>query len=584
MSWFKSPEMYRLFNLDTHISVISDVKDILEKLYGDSVQITNWSISGDRWVFGFPYVNVKHITQRSWKNINPEMIAAFQKEYDSYLSQFDGFIVTHTPVFAMLYEKYNKPIIMVNSCRYNQPFCWNADFQSQFNFDAALRRMVEKNQLFAISNNKADQEYLKLGAGIESTLIPSLCAYTKVKYNPSNTKDVAITYGYREKYPPSDKVLNKRNGSTWKDIYSNTVIIHPAYEASTMSISEQYTAGVPMLLPSKEYYTRLAEEGDNPLRSIYMTQCHDDLYDAFEPTFDPQFWIDRADYYDQENMPYLYYYDSPEDAIQKAECFKEDLEIFEKRMKFIEQRQQKILSQWDVIFKSAFKNPPQQKLECVWDEPDKNGFYSCSKEQVGQINKGSLIGDMIYNLVQDSTCKTFLEIGTWNGMGSTKCIVNGLKQRAKTYPYNFWSLECNSEKSAGARKLYENEANINILNEVLFNTLPSDIYEKFPILNENADFRKWLAVDIKNMSDKPLFLERTDLPEVFDFVFLDGGEFTTYYDFMLLKDRFKTIMIDDINTQKGPLIRKYLLDNPDKYQIVMEHNERNGFLIARSTT
>jgi hypothetical protein len=570
--------MYKLFNLDAHISVISDVKDIFQKLYGDKVEITNWSISGDRWVFGFPYVNVKHITQRSWRNITPDAIAAFQKEYDTYLSEFDGFIVTHTPVFALLFEKYNKPIIMVNSCRYNQPYCWNNDFQGQNELNVALRRMVDAKQLFAVSNNKADQEYMHLGAGIESILIPSLCAYTNVKYDPSSTKETAITYGYRDKYPPSDKVLNKRNGSTWKDIYSNKVIIHPAYEASTMSISEQYTAGVPMLLPSKAYYTRLADEGEKPLRSIYMTQCHDDLYDAFEPTFDLQFWIDRADYYDDENMPYLYYYDSPEDAIAKAEGFKEDPEIFEKRMKFIEQRQQKILAQWDQIFKSAFKNPPAKRTAAIWDEPDKKGFNDCSMSKIGQINQGTLIGDLIHNFAQDSSATTFLEVGTWNGMGSTKCIIEGLKKRQT--PYKFWSLECNSEKSEIARKLYKID-NVHILNEVLYNKMPEDIMENFPVLKENPDFLHWLNVDIKNMSDKPLFLERQGLPEIFDFVLLDGGEFTTYNEFMLLKDRFRTIVIDDINTHKGPLIKKFLTENDDKYKIIIEHPERNGFLIAR---
>ena len=572
----------RLFNLDAHISVISDVKDIFQRLYGDTVQITNWSISGDRWVFGFPYVNVKHVTQRSWKNINQEMIAAFQSEYDTYLSQFDGFIVTHTPVFTQLFEKYNKPIIMVNSCRYNQPFCWSNNFQEQYRLNEALKRMASKGQLFAISNNKGDQEYLRLGTGLSSTWIPSLCAYTNVKHDPATAKDVAITYGYREKYPACENVLNKRNGSTWKEIYSNKVIIHPAYEASTMSISEQYTAGVPLLLPSKEYYLRLADEGECPLKSIYMTQCADDMYDAMEPTFDIQFWLDRADYYDQENMPYVYYYDSPEDAIAKAANFKEDPAIRAKRDQHIAERQARILAQWDTIFKSAFPTPPTSPVKSMWDEPDKVGFQKCSAAKVGQINQGTLIGDMIFNLVQDSDAKTFLEVGTWNGLGSTRCFVNGLKKRTK--PYMFWSLECNAEKSAVAKKLYENETNIHILNEVIFNDMPSDIYEKFPVLQTNTEFKHWLQVDIKNMSDKPRFLERSDLPEVFDIILLDGGEFTTYYEFMLLKDRFKTIIIDDINTHKGPLIKKFLQENSDTYKIIMEHPERNGFLVARRTT
>ena len=86
------------------------------------------------------------------------------------------------------------------------------------------------------------------------------------------------------------------------------------------------------------------------------------------------------------------------------------------------------------------------------------------------------------------------------------------------------------------------------------------------------------------MADKPLFLERTDIPEVFDFVLLDGGEFTTYNEFLLLKDRFNTIVVNSTTTNKGTLIKKYIENNPDKYKVIMEHPEGNGFLLARRTT
>lgn len=38
----------------------------------------------------------------------------------------------------------------------------------------------------------------------------------------------------------------------------------------------------------------------------------------------------------------------------------------------------------------------------------------------GQINRGSQLGELIFNLVKNKDYKKFLEIGTWNGQGSTK--------------------------------------------------------------------------------------------------------------------------------------------------------------------
>jgi hypothetical protein len=57
-------------------------------------------------------------------------------------------------------------------------------------------------------------------------------------------------------------------------------------------------------------------------------------------------------------------------------------------------------------------------------------------------------------------------------MGSTRAFVEGLKNR--TDNYIFYSLECNEEKSAYAAELYKEYKNIHILNEVVWNTEPSN--------------------------------------------------------------------------------------------------------------
>ena len=107
--------MLKLFNLDLHISVIEDVKYIINKLYKDKIEITNWSLSHMSWVFNKQIANVEIINQHTWKNINKKLIEDFYNKYKDYLEQFDGFIVTHSPVFCLLFEKFSKPIILINS-------------------------------------------------------------------------------------------------------------------------------------------------------------------------------------------------------------------------------------------------------------------------------------------------------------------------------------------------------------------------------------------------------------------------------------------------------------------------------------
>jgi hypothetical protein len=168
----------KLFDLDLHPSVIEDVKSVLNTIYRNKFDLTIWSISGYDNQYGRSAKEIKHINDKTWKNINMDMIQQFQNEYDSELKKYDGFVVTHSPVFAMIYEKYNKPIIVVNSCRFNQPFCWNKDNTMLNLFTDALKRMQNNKQLVIISNNRADQSYLKRTADINSEYIPSLCMYT----------------------------------------------------------------------------------------------------------------------------------------------------------------------------------------------------------------------------------------------------------------------------------------------------------------------------------------------------------------------------------------------------------------------
>ena len=59
-----------------------------------------------------------------------------------------------------------------------------------------------------------------------------------------------------------------------------------------------------------------------------------------------------------------------------------------------------------------------------------------------------------------------MEIGTWNGYGSTKIFVNALTNITDTL---FYSLECHKEKSEFARNIYKNYQNIFILNETINN-------------------------------------------------------------------------------------------------------------------
>jgi hypothetical protein len=251
----------RLFSLDSHVSVIADVRDILSKLFGGAVAVTEWNISKSHsWVFGRePEQDVRHVNWETWRDICPATIAAFQREYGEMLQAYDGFIVTHTPVFALLFEPFGKPIVVVNSCRYDQPYCSTGADSDFRHLNERLCAMHASGQMRLLNNNRADAEYLRRGNGIVAPVVPSICAYTGAKYTGRRPEWVLLGFGT---VPASAAglvvhawpTLGKRYA--WSDLYDFAGVVLTPYECSTMTLFELYTANVPLLIPTASCVTR----------------------------------------------------------------------------------------------------------------------------------------------------------------------------------------------------------------------------------------------------------------------------------------------------------------------------------------
>ena len=212
----------------------------------------------------------------------------------------------------------------------------------------------------------------------------------------------------------------------------------------------------------------------------------------------------------------------------------------------------------------------------MWDEDDKSGYYACTQKNIGQISYDKFSHE-IEKYASDTKYKTFLEVGTWNGMGSTKAFSDGFKKRDDDFV--FFSLECNKDKWYDAYKLYEFNDKMHILNEVIWNEEPHNFYQIFPKCQTNEIYKHWHNVDLRNMKLCEVFLNRSNLPNIFDVILLDGGEFTTYFEYQLLKNRCKVLMLDDTECDKCKLIVREISSDPT-WRIIQQETLRNGYLIA----
>lgn len=214
-------------------------------------------------------------------------------------------------------------------------------------------------------------------------------------------------------------------------------------------------------------------------------------------------------------------------------------------------------------------------------------FWSAAEQQEfavagsGQLTLQSDAGRSIIDLLKqncEKDIKTIVEIGTWNGLGSTLCMIQGIYGK----DVSFWSLECNKEKhDAAVESLSEFiDEHIKLVwgSIVDIDTIKSEQYlSNFPSLLESNELKEWFKVDLDNCAVCPKVLD--ELPERIDFLLLDGGEYTTLYEFSVLFGRCtKYIALDDTKMDKCKQVHKILTDNSDWHEIVSLEC-RNGFSI-----
>lgn len=191
----------------------------------------------------------------------------------------------------------------------------------------------------------------------------------------------------------------------------------------------------------------------------------------------------------------------------------------------------------------------------------------------GQIQLVQPFGQWISKYAEDTRFQRYLEIGTWNGRGSTCCFYDGFTKRSDNPTLQ--SYETSSNRVEEAQSLWKQVPNINIIHGRILkdNECPVfyEVKKMFPQINET-----WHTEDIQNFwkcSYVPI-----NNPEV---VLLDGAEYLTYFEFQQLKDNtsIQVFLLDDICTEKCSWIYQYLLRQPNWKYISGSLTDRNGWSI-----
>jgi hypothetical protein len=206
-----------------------------------------------------------------------------------------------------------------------------------------------------------------------------------------------------------------------------------------------------------------------------------------------------------------------------------------------------------------------------------------------EVTLNDNFGSSISQIIKNFNCYKVLEIGSWDGTGSTKCIINGMLQfdqksltclevdetKFADLTFNVSHLpwvKCHNESSICYESLVYK--NFDEIWNSPFNGLPRQ-------WNPKEIVQGWFDRDVEAMKKIKIgFLEKDT--NRYDAALIDGGEFTGYSEFSLLKDKVNFFFLDDaFHAFKTRQVFFELYQDSSWECLCYDENTRNGFAIFK---
>ena len=194
-------------------------------------------------------------------------------------------------------------------------------------------------------------------------------------------------------------------------------------------------------------------------------------------------------------------------------------------------------------------------------------------ENTGQIQLGSKFGGWIWKYAADPRFTRFVEIGAWNGRGSTCCFYDGFRTRSDNVTLQ--SYEIDPARAAESRNVWTFYPRIEIIHG---HAMPT---AKYPSSNEARSMfptmiNEWYETDMKNILESE-YVPMKD-PQV---ILLDGGEYVTYSEFLhMMRSTNATVyMLNNTNSSKCPKVVEWFGANAGWTRIAYSDTEGGGWAI-----
>lgn len=224
----------------------------------------------------------------------------------------------------------------------------------------------------------------------------------------------------------------------------------------------------------------------------------------------------------------------------------------------------------------AFANITQTEIQYVPAETHAESF----RTMPGQIQRGTPFGDELYKLARDGP-RLWLETGTWNGLGSTQCILDGFLHRSDDP--SLLSLEIDPHLAKIAREHVARHP-VGHRAQVAVGRLGSAKALPFPTISDLPPEEKTAGHFILYYEQELNLYHTSDVvtpsfsPEV---AVLDGGEYSGGLDWQHVdKSKLQYLCLDDAHTYKNKAVIASLGSD---WVHVISGRDRNGWAIYKRT-
>lgn len=224
------------------------------------------------------------------------------------------------------------------------------------------------------------------------------------------------------------------------------------------------------------------------------------------------------------------------------------------------------------------------------------GQYKMAHGCRGQVQPHSRFSEVLYELAREA--RGILEVGTWEGCGSSLILAKGIMDREPNVPKEagqLQTIEADQARAAAARQVLGGLGVVNVTTGAV--SLTADIYPLHSVMHgelppamrerDRSEYAQWWRGERGMVARRAASRPVAELcaSHAIDVAVLDGGEFFGRSDLIEVVrhcDQLRYVALDDTMTFKNYLTRRKMLEDGSGWRLYKEDtHERHGWAVFK---